>query len=370
MAARQLDILAIEPYYGGVRRAMMEALVRCSRHRWTLLKLPARRLERRLTTAANWFHEQIGRNWAGRIDLLFTSEALNLAHLHQLNPDLAKHPAVVYFHDNQLPDLSRGYDERETDLVNLSTAQAAAEVWFNSAYHKQTFLIRARALVDRHPELKTSDPMDSIAAKSRLMPTPIDLGIVEEVQAAGPVQREPRTMFVDIRDGNIALLNGAVFRLRQRSVPFKLLVVGTSKSLDARIPRTAIPELNDWEQVKAMLSAGLVISIRPEAASDYMVMRALLAGCRPILPDAGCYPEILPAELHGETLYDPSAGEMLADRVAAVLSPSRGPWGWDGFRQHLRPYDAIAACRAIDERIEQLVGAKVPNRKPEVAGQS
>src|SRR3712207_4283115 len=55
--ARQLDILAIEPFYGGVRRNMLEAMVRCSRHRWNVLKLPARRVERRLTSAARWFAE-------------------------------------------------------------------------------------------------------------------------------------------------------------------------------------------------------------------------------------------------------------------------------------------------------------------------
>src|SRR5438477_13123292 len=55
----QLDILALEPFYGGIRRSMLETVVRLSRHRWTLLKLPPRRIERRLTTAANWFSEQL-----------------------------------------------------------------------------------------------------------------------------------------------------------------------------------------------------------------------------------------------------------------------------------------------------------------------
>ena len=37
----QLDILALEPFYGGVRKSMLETVMRCSRHRWTLLKLAA-----------------------------------------------------------------------------------------------------------------------------------------------------------------------------------------------------------------------------------------------------------------------------------------------------------------------------------------
>src|SRR5665213_3991765 len=100
----QLDILALEPFYGGVRRSMLETVIRCSRHRWTVLKLPPRRIERRLSVAANWFAEQLSRHWSGRVDLLFTSEAMNLSSLYRLVPALARQPSVVYFHDNQLPD--------------------------------------------------------------------------------------------------------------------------------------------------------------------------------------------------------------------------------------------------------------------------
>ena len=52
MAKRQLDILALEPFYGGVRKAVVEAVTRYSRHRWKVLKLPARKMERRLAVAA------------------------------------------------------------------------------------------------------------------------------------------------------------------------------------------------------------------------------------------------------------------------------------------------------------------------------
>src|SRR5438105_2035135 len=101
--SRQLDILALEPFYGGGRRHMLETLVHYSRHRWTLLKLPPRRIERRLTAAAHWFAEQLTRHWVGRVDVMFTSEALNLADLYRLMPNLLKKPSVVYFHNNQLP---------------------------------------------------------------------------------------------------------------------------------------------------------------------------------------------------------------------------------------------------------------------------
>src|SRR6476659_4137469 len=141
VSSPQLDILALEPFYGGVRRVMLDQVIHCSRHRWTVLKLPPRRIERRLTAASHWFAEQLSRHWVGRVDMLFTSEALNLADLYRLVPALLKKPAVVYFHSNQLPP-PEARQEGPLDLVNLNSAAAATEIWFNSMYHLRSFFER------------------------------------------------------------------------------------------------------------------------------------------------------------------------------------------------------------------------------------
>src|SRR5688500_19831599 len=103
-----------------------------------LLNRPPRRIERRLTAAAIWFAEQLSRHWVGRVDLLFTSEALNLADLYRLVPSLLRKPSVVYFHSNQLPHPSAKSDN-PLDMANLNTAAAAHEIWFNSLFHLKDF---------------------------------------------------------------------------------------------------------------------------------------------------------------------------------------------------------------------------------------
>src|SRR5580704_6587891 len=172
--SKQLDILALEPFYGGPRRAMLETLIRGSRHRWTLLKLPPRRIERRLAAAAHWFAEQLSRHWVGNLDVLFTSEALNLSDLFRLMPALLKKPSVVYFHSDQLPD-PNATAQTPLDLVNLNTAAAASEIWFNSLYHLRSFLARADSLVRRHPELSNHSPMAELAGRAQVLLPPIDL---------------------------------------------------------------------------------------------------------------------------------------------------------------------------------------------------
>ena len=84
---------------------------------------------------------------SGIFTVLFTSEALNLSDLYRFVPALLNKPAVVYFHSNQLPEVN-ATEETPLDLVNLNTAAAATEIWFNSLFHLRSFMARATALSD------------------------------------------------------------------------------------------------------------------------------------------------------------------------------------------------------------------------------
>ena len=360
--ASQLDIFALEPFFGGVRRAMLEAIVRHSRHRWTVLKLPPRRIERRLTAAANWFSEQLSRHWVSRVDLLFTSEAMNLSSLLRLTPQLAAHPSVVYFHDNQFPDLSlrpAGQDD-PLDQVNLNTALSATEVWFNSAYHRQTFFIMARSVVERYTELAIRDPLPQIREKTRVIQPPVDLALVHEVgKAAGVPARHPRTVFVETRGAHLPLLNEALGILRQQEVPFNLVTVGPVDSLDPQVARTTVSEYDELGQIRGMYASAAIVSAKPGAPCDHQVVRAMAAGCRPILPDAGVYPELIPTPMHESCLYavDPV---ILADRISVALAGHAPPWRPDDARPTFKAFDAITQCRLIDDRFDQIVAAHSP----------
>jgi hypothetical protein len=353
----QLDILALEPFYGGVRRAMLSAVARCSRHRWTLLKLPPRRMERRLAAAANWFAEQLERHVSSHIDVLFTSEALNLANLYRLNPDLAMRPSVVYFHESHLPAVNAS-EGGPFELVNLNTATAASEIWFNSTYHLKDFLTRGAALVARHPELTSRNPMSALMSKAQLVYPPMDLGYVSDVRISYPQPvRQPHTIFVETRDADVKLLNWALEMVHGAGCKFKLITVGPVKQLSNEWPRTTIREIDEQAQVLGMLESSILISVKPRANSDYLCMRGMLAGCRPIVPDDGVYPELIPDTLHGTCLYQNGPADLALKIVDAL---SAGGWTSTSpdWRKAFRPFDAISACKVIDERLENLADAK------------
>jgi hypothetical protein len=349
---RQLDILALEPFYGGGRRHMLETLIHYSRHRWTVMKLPPRRIERRLTAAAHWFAEQLSRHWVGKLDLLFTSEALNLADLYRLMPSLLRKPSVVYFHSNQLPP-PESRSNNPLDMANLNTAAAAHEIWFNSMFHLREFFGRAASLVARHPELSSRDPVQDLAGKAQLLAPPVDFNPIHEMLMQGDIQRDPRRIFVDTRDANVKLLNAALSQLNRRGEKYELVTIGPVEELSTELARTTLPE-ND--HVRAMLSSGIFLSTKDGCPCDYRGLRALAAGCWPVVPQSGCYQEIIPPRIHGQTMYDGSAAD-LTHRIQDVwhIEP---PGGHEEEQSKiLEKFEPISACRAIDERLEQLASA-------------
>ncbi len=348
----QLDILALEPFYGGIRRIMLETMIRCSRHRWTVLKLPPRRIERRLSAASVWFAELLSRHWTGSIDLLFTSEALNLADLYRMHPELIKKPSVVYFHANQLP--AENSREGPLDLVNLNTAMAATEIWFNSLYHLRTFLSRASAVVNRHHEISGRNPVADIAAKAHLMPPPVDMTLLHSLADDQTIYRDKRQVFVETRDADLKLLNATFNTLQRRGESFHLHTVGPVEGLAADLDRTPIAETDESGQCRAMLSSGIFVSAKPGAPFDHLAVRALAAGCWALCPQVGVYGELMPEMLHSPCLYDYSP-DTLAGRMQDVWHLEHEHGYEYALSDLLRRFDPMVACRAMDERLEELV---------------
>jgi hypothetical protein len=351
----QLDILALEPFYGGIRRAMLEAIIRGSRHRWTLLKLPPRRIERRLAAAAHWFAEQLSRHWVGNLDVLFTSEALNLSDLYRLMPGLLKKPSVVYFHSDQLPDPA-ATSQTPLDLVNLNTAAAATEIWFNSMFHLRSFLARAGALVKKHPELASHSPMQELTTKAQIYQPPVDLSALHALAPGLKGQRNKRTIFVETRDADVGLLNAAFATLERRGEKFKLYTVGNLDGLDPEVPRTALPENDDTLQARAMLESGVFLSVKHDAPSDHYAVRALAAGCWPLMPNSGVYRELIPEGMHSSCLYE-NRPDLLASRLQDVFHLDQMSGNEAQQLLILRRFDPVVACRSMDERLSELAGA-------------
>lgn len=335
---------------------MLETIVRSSRHRWTLLKLPPRRIERRLAAAAHWFAEQLSRHWIGHVDLLFTSEALNLADLYRLVPNLAGKPSVVYFHANELPEPGVTSVNPALDYANLNTAAAATEIWFNSKFHVRAFLAGVAALVGANTELAAHNPMPALTAKIRHMPPPVDMGWARDQARNRTTPRAKRTVFIETRDANIDLLNAALAILQRRGERVQLITVGPIEHLTADVPRQTIVETDLEAQIRGLLQATVFASTKIAASFDEHAVRALLLGCRTVMPRTGVYPELLPKAMQGFCLYDVDADSLASRLQDALYGVSELP-GTDDLERHLHPFDLVTNCKAIDERLSEIADA-------------
>lgn len=349
----QLDILAIEPFYGGARRAMMEALTRYSRHNWNLMKLPARRMDRRLAAAAQWFAEQISRQPVGRYDILFTSEAINMADFVRTMPELSKKPIIVYYHDNQLP-AEGARAESPLHLVNLSTANTATEIWFNSLYHLKSFLRKATSLIEKHPELSGRNPLPKLTGMAQLMPPPIDF-VLDQERLPHQLARNPKLVLVESFGCDVNALNQGLNLLERRAERIQLITIDRIDGMETEFPVEVVSSLKEEAVIKAISTAGIMLSTRNEPATDWLAIRALATGCWPIFPDSGVYPELLPPSMHSCCLYEPNS----TDRMGTLIQNSwltERPNKWDReVSKIMTRFTAEDACHAIDDRLEEII---------------
>jgi hypothetical protein len=350
MPSRRLDILALEPFYGGERRQTLKTLSQFSRHHWTVLKLPPRRVERRLAAASRWFGEVISRGDLDRhCDLLFVGEMMNLPDLQRIVPRLGRRPSVVYFHDNQMPGPAPTRPTSPLDVVNLNTAMAATAVWFNSRWHRESFLSKTSHLIAGVPEIRGQNPVPALLSKSKVVLPPVKFE-----RAGRGVKSDPRTLLVDLGGGaDVKLLADVLDQLIAGGERFQVFTIGTSTGLSGKLPRTALRDDDEAGQRRALQRAGLFLSVRTGAASDALLASALGQGCWPVVPDAGTYPELLPPPMHPYCLHDGSAGSVVDQILSAWYGQHPADCDAD-VSATLKEREAVKACRAIDKMLLEL----------------
>ena len=170
-----MRILALEPYYGGSHRAFLDGWSEVSRHRWTILTLPAFKWKWRMRHAAVTLAGQVnslvaaGETW----DVLWCSDMLSLAEFKGLvDASVSTLPAVAYFHENQLTYPVRHPKERDYHfaLTNFTTALSATEVWFNSAFHRDSFLGALPDCLKQMPDHQLIERIDDVRSRCCIQP--------------------------------------------------------------------------------------------------------------------------------------------------------------------------------------------------------
>lgn len=331
-----MNIMALEPYYGGSHRAFIDGLSKASGHNWTLLALPAHKWKWRMRHSAITFASRAAELTEKRqiFDVLFCSDMLNLAEFIALAPaGIAELPKVIYFHENQLTYPVRAEDERDYHfaMTNLTSALAADAVWFNSQFHLDSFLDALAKFLKSMPDHQPLETIEKIRAKSSVYPPGITDFPVRKARKSGPLRILWAARWE--HDKNPEDFFEAIKILKEKNVPFRLSVIGQSFRDRPAVFDQAHNDFQDhidfWgyqqsrdDYERALCQADVVVSTANHEFFGIGILEAAAAGAHPLVPNRLSYPEILglgQIEGAGQFFYDGTARD-LADKLSRLAT--------------------------------------------------
>ncbi len=368
-----MRILAFESYYGGSHKSFLDGWIRHSVHDWDLRTLPARKWKWRMRHSALTFAravEESVEEAAAEWDAVFASDMLNFAEWKALAPRAVRElPAVVYFHENQLTYPVRFEKERDYQfgMTNITSALAADEAWFNSAFHRDEFLAAIPPFLKKMPDHRQFDLVERIRGRSRVLSPAVEETAELPPRAPGPLRVvwAARWEF----DKAPEVLFDAARRLLERGVDFQLSVLGEqfeeTPSAFAAAHRDLEPVLAHWGFVEdagvyaqVLAEADVFVSTAIHEFFGLAAVEAASAGAWPLVPRRLAYPEVLEVEAypqHARFFYDGSAGELaialerLAATDRAVLRGEVTP-----LAERLRRFHWPRAAPRLDRALEAV----------------
>ena len=318
--------LFVEPFYGGSHRQFLDGLVAHSAHEIELLTLPEGEWRRRMRRGAQELAPAV-RDLAGEFEFLVVSDMLDLpAFLALTRPRFERTPILAYFHENQFtyPRLRGTKFNSWYGQINYMTALAADAVAFNSGFHLMDFLAAMRDLLDQPNNWLTASGVAEIALKSFVLPIGVEL---DWLVALKTDRREPgpRTILWNHRwefDKSPELFARALHALAERGVRFRLIIIGEpgdnpSPAITA-LPREFPEEIAHFgfaesrqEYGRLLWKSDIAVSTTRHEFFGVGMVEAMAAGCIPCAPNRYNYPALMPAEIHGDLLWD-TESELVA----------------------------------------------------------
>lgn len=331
-------ILWLDAFHGGSHQAVATGYAQHSRHDVTLLTLSTAGGWRwRMRGAAVTFARQLHERSDTAFDLIVATDMLDLATFLGLTRDLSAGARVaLYMHENQLTYPLPANRQRDLSFpwINYTAALAADAIFFNSDFHRQSWLCALPSLPGRFHDHHERDLIDRLAQRSHVLYPGIDLrrfdrsatkeGDLEE-NAHSPIllwnsrwdyDKGPQTFFE------------AVQQLEHSQIDFRLIVAGEHVDPNDAVFAAARERFADkilswgyapsFEEYRDLLyQADIVVSAAQQEFFGIAVLEAMYCGCFPVLPWRLSYPELLPAELHTRCLYGEDA--QLAEHLEASI---------------------------------------------------
>jgi glycosyltransferase involved in cell wall biosynthesis len=359
-------VLALEPYYGGSHRAVLDGLTASladTHPAWEIERytLPARKWKWRMRGSAIVLAARARAAWdeGHRWDLVLASTFVNLAEFRALaGTEVGSLPAVVYFHENQLlyPNRHTSEWDLQFPLTNIVSALAADRCVFNTRWNLDGFLEEIPGFLRQFPDHLPRGVAPAIAAKSEVLAPPFDPAPFDAVLAAsagaatgltgdgtGPRGVAHRGALPRIvwphrweHDKDPDTFFRTVIGLAGEGLAFEVAVAGqefeerpaifadAAAALGDRIVQHGRPE-SPRAYASLLASSDIAVSTATNEFFGLAMLEACYCGCFPLVPDRLAYPELYPAE------FRYAGEEQLTARLRALIAERPQP----GSARHL-----------------------------------
>lgn len=320
-----MKILLVEPFFTGSHKNWATEFQQFSKHEVKILSLPGYHWKWRMHGASVTLALQfLQMEFAP--DLILATDMLDLNLFLSLTRSKTHGiPTAVYFHENQLTypwspgdaDVKLKRDNHYA-FINYTTALAADKVFFNSQYHRQSFLGELPRFLQSFPDYKNTETAETIAAKSSVLPLGLNLAKFNEHQPS-VTEKPPRCVVLWNHrweyDKNPEGFFNALFQIADKGIEFHLVVLGESYE---RYPPV-------FDQAKQILANKILHWGYAESFAEYArwlwiadllpvtstqdffgasVVEAMYCNAIPFLPKRLAYPEHLPEKYHATYFYE------------------------------------------------------------------
>jgi len=330
-----LNILVIEPYFGGSHRLFLQGLQQYLPYEFDLLTLPARKWKWRMRLAAPYFAEELNKTRNEKqYDRILCSSFVDVGTFRSLvSKRFQQIPIYTYFHENQFAYPVQEEDERDFHfgLTNLTTCMASDRVAFNTHYNLDTFIGGVEKLLKICPDMKLDNLTSKLQEKAVILYPGIDFSDFPDPEICKSNSGNSPVIVWNHRwehDKNPEYFFKTLYDLDKKNIDFRLVVMGQSfqrqpaifaeaqSKLAHKIDHFGFVESRE-EYIRQLCRADIVISTASHEFYGISVIEAVRAGCIPLLPNRLSYPELFPPEF----LYD--EGELHSKLILLLEDPGK-----------------------------------------------
>ncbi|MEM9609140.1 MAG: DUF3524 domain-containing protein [Actinomycetota bacterium] len=370
MPPTTLDVLLVEPWWGGSHGAWAEGYRAHSTHTVRIIGHPPGpwrwRVQGSAVTLADAVDEACA---ASRPDVLLVSSMTDLAQLCGLaRRSIGSTPVVHYRHESQLlyPEAPGARVPRGIELQEWASLNAADVVVFNSEFHRRGLFGRLEALLADAPDETHTHRLPALEARSIVLPVGVDLSEIRPAAGRlnGPVRilwnhrwhfdKAPEVFLDAVVEVVDAGADVAIVMCGADDLPDHRPIESRLRRLGDRVVHAG--ELSRSAYLRAVEGADVAVSTALQECFGVAVVEAMAAGAVPLLPDRLSYPDLVGERFGSAVLY--GDGELV-DRLQAVcedLPAARR--AVDGLAEEIRRYDWSGVAPRYDELLLEVVGGR------------